>query len=162
MVGFGIEKDMEPSGLWWIERGIWGKRKALMLVSGCGDWACGLMGKTEGEWEHKGSLWSLSPLQRLDLFPVVDRDLHCGTPLPTPVLGDLHLRAPWLGHQWCDGEVLWGNVNLATCLHLGLSWLQLLTLLLGKAGLDLMEPKRCACCSCRGGELSSVLHPSQI
>ena len=108
--------------------------------------------------------FSLKPLPFAvtGLFSVVDLALHCGAPLPTPVLADLQFRAPWLGHQWCDGEVLWGSVNLATCLHLGLSWWQLLTPLVGRTGLDLMGPKRCAYCSFRGGVLSSVLHPPQI
>ena len=50
------------------------------------------------------------------------------------------LRLSWQVQQWCQKEVPVGDVNLATCLPLGLTWLQLLTPVVGIATRDMHPP----------------------
>ena len=90
MGGLGMDKEVEQNRLY--DRLNMGPedREELMLVSGCGDWASGWMGRMEGEGKCKGSLWSLSPLWWLTLFFVMD--LAYGAALPTPMLGDLRFK----------------------------------------------------------------------
>ena len=113
-----------------------------MLVSGCGDQASGWMGKMEREETCEGSLWSLSPLQWLDVIVFWQNKmmtLSFSVELPFLLLcwETFSLKVPDWGHQWCHREVPPGDVNSATCLHLGLKCLWLLTPLVGTAGLDL-------------------------
>ena len=106
-----------------------------MLMSECGNWASGWTGKMEREEKREGSLWSLSPLQWLDLFFVMSFTVE----LPFPLLcwETFSLRVPDWGHLWCHREAPPGDVNSATYLHLGPKWLCLLTPLVGTAGVDL-------------------------
>ena len=106
-----------------------------MLVSRCGDWASGWMGKMEREEKCEGSLWSLSPLQWLDLFSVMSFTVELSFPLLC--WETFSLRVPDWGHQWYHREVLPEDVNSATYLYLGPKWLWLLIPLVGTAGLDL-------------------------
>ena len=62
----------------------------------------------------------------------------------------------------CSREVLPGDVNLVTCLHLGLSWLQLLTPLVEMVGLDLRRPKRYASPNFKVVGFLCAFHASQV
>ena len=122
---------------WWIQRGIWEGREESMLVSGCGDWASGWMGKTEAEGKWKGLLWSLSPLQWLDLFSVMTLSFTVEEPFPLLCGETFSLGLPGWVHQWNHRKVPPGYINSATYLYLGSSWLWLLIPLVGMAGSDL-------------------------
>ena len=87
--------------------------------------------------EEKGSTRVLFGACDDDLVFHGDFALHCGADLPTSVLGDLQFKALWSRYQRCHKEIPVGDVNLATCLHLGLTWLQLMTPLVGIATRDM-------------------------
>ena len=52
---------------------------------------------------------------------MVDLALHCGAPLPTPVLGDLQFRAP----GWVISDVTGGPMGKCQLGHLLASWSEL-------------------------------------
>ena len=77
--------------------------------------------------EEKGNTRVLFGACDDDLVFHGDLALHCGADLPASVLGDLQFKALWSRYQRCHKEIPVGDVNLATCLHLGLTCLQLMT-----------------------------------
>ena len=86
---------------WWTERGIWGKRR-----------------------EIQG--FSLEPVM-MTLFSMVTLPFTVELTFLFLFWETFSLRLSGQGHQWCHKEIPVGDVNLATCLHLGLTWLQLMT-----------------------------------
>ena len=90
---------------WWTERGIWGKRR-----------------------EIQG--FSLEPVM-MPLFSMVTLPFTVELTFLLLFWETFSLRLSGQGHQWCHKESPVGDVNLATCLHLGLIWLQLMTPLVG-------------------------------
>ena len=142
MVGLGIDKEVKPSVLCdGLNMGSWGQRKKFMLVSGT---------ETEhlGEWgrqREKGDARVLFGACHLcDEWPCFqERILPFTVELLFPLLcwETFSLRFAGWGHQWCHGKVPPGDVSLALCLHLSLSWLWLLTPLVGITGLDLRAPR---------------------
>ena len=114
------------------------------------DWRWFLGAETEhlgegGRWREKGKARVLfGACHVCDEWPCFqERILPFTVELLFPLLcwETFSLRSPGWGHQWCHGEVPRGDVNLALCLHLGLSWLWLLTPLVRIIGLDLRAPR---------------------
>ena len=142
MVEPGLDKEVEPSGLCdGLNMGSEGRERSWCWFPGAETEHLGEWGKTEGEGKCKGSLWSLSSLWWMTLCP--ERILPFTVELLFPLLcwETFSLRFPGWGHQWCHGEVPPGDVSLALCSHLSLSWLWLLTPLVGITGLDLRAPR---------------------
>ena len=144
MVGFGGGKEEEPSdelnvgpdggernwcrclGVETKHLGEWGrwreKRHVRVLFGAyhlCNDWMSLFFDKTK--WLF--SMMTLSFTVELAFL------LLCWE--------TFSLKVPDWGHQWCHREVPPGDVNSATCLHLGLKCLWLLTPFVGTAGLEL-------------------------
>lgn len=96
MVGLGVDKEVEPSGLCnGLNMESEGRER-----SGC--WFLGAETEHLGEWGR----WSEKENARVLFGPVIfmmndlvsrkDLTLHCGAAFPTPVLGDLQFKVPWL------------------------------------------------------------------
>ena len=146
MVGPGLDKEVEPSGLCnGLNMGSESRER---------DWRGFLGAEAEhlgewGRWREKGKARVLFGACHLcDEWPCFqERILPFTVELPFPLLSwetfSLGLPGWWpgWGHQGCHRELPPGDVNLATCLHLGLNRLWLLTPLVGIAGLDLRAPR---------------------
>ena len=142
MVGPGLDKEVEPSGLCdGLNMGSESREK---------DWRWFLGAETEhlgewGRWREKGKARVLFGACHLcDEWPCFqERILPFTVELLFPLLcwETFSLRFLGWGHQWCNGEVPPGDVSLALCSHLSLSWLWLLTPLVGIRGLDLRAPR---------------------
>ena len=141
MVGLGVDKEVEPSGL----------HDGLNMGSECREisWCRSLGTETEylGEWGRQKEngdarvlCWACHLCDEWPCFQ--ERILLFTVEQPFPLLcwETFSLGLPAWGHQGCHREVPPGDVNLATCLYLVLNWLWLLTPLVGTAGLDLRAP----------------------
>ena len=142
MVGPGVDKEVEPSGLCdGLNMGSEGRERG---------WRWFLGAETEhlgegGRWREKGKARFLFGACHLcDEWPCSQERVLPFTVerlVPLRCWETFSLRFPGWDHQWCHGEVPRGDVTLAPCLHLGLSWLWLLIPLVRITGLDLRAPR---------------------
>ena len=100
-----------------------------------------MSGEDGGRRERQGFCLESVIFVMNDLVSRKDLTLHCGAALPTPVLGDLQFKVPWLRSSVRSRGGPPGDVSLDLCLLLILSWFWLLAPLVGITGLDLRAPR---------------------
>ena len=105
------------------EWGRWREKRHVKVLFGayhlCNDWMSLFFDKTK---------W---------LFSMMTLSFTVELPFLLLCWETFSLKVPDWGHQWCHREVPPRDVNSATCLHLGLKCLWLLTPFVGTAGLEL-------------------------